>query len=90
MHEDCKGENNMGYTKPVPVKKEDIKVGNQYYTCNYSGTVTVTVIKILDKGNVLVKTKKSKPFVRELAYIFDDPEMAKFAGRDWEKAQKKQ
>ena len=90
MHEDCKGENNMGYTKPVPVKKEDIKVGNQYYTCNYSGTVTVTVIKILDKGNVLVKTKKSKPFVREIAYIFDNPEMAKFAGRNWEKSQKKQ
>lgn len=80
----------MGYTKPVPVKKEDIKVGNQYYTCNYSGTVIVTVIKILDKGNVLVKTKKSKPFVREIAYIFDNPEMAKFAGRNWEKAQKKQ
>ena len=80
----------MGYTKPVPVKKEDIKVGNQYYTCNYSGTVIVTVIKILDNGNVLVKTKKSKPFVREIAYIFDNPEMAKFAGRNWEKAQKKQ
>ena len=80
----------MGYTKPVPVKKEDIKVGNQYYTCNYSGTVMVTVIKILDKRTVLVKTKKSKPFLREITYIFDNPEMAKFAGRNWEKSQKNQ
>lgn len=47
----------MAYIKPIPVKRENIKVGSQYYTCGYSGSIKVTVIKIFDDGAVLVKTK---------------------------------
>ena len=67
----------MAYIKPIPVKRENIKVGSQYYTCGYSGSIKVTVIKIFDDGAVLVKTKnnKSKPFVRRINYIFDNSEM---------------
>ena len=82
----------MGYTKPVPVKKENIKVGSQYYTCSYSGVIKVNAIKIFtDTDSILVKTKsnKLKPFVRNIKYIFDNPEMAKSAGRNWEHDERK-
>ena len=81
----------MAYIKPIPVKRENIKVGNQYYTCNYSGSIKVTVIKIFDDGAVLVKTKnnKSKPFVRRINYIFDNSEMAQYASRNWEHDERK-
>lgn len=29
----------MAYIKPIPVKRENIKVGSQYYTCGYSGSI---------------------------------------------------
>jgi len=83
---------NMGYTKPIPLKKEDIKVGNKYYTCNYGGVIKVAVIKIFhDTNSVLVKVNddKRKPFVRNINCIFDDPKMAKLASRDWEKGERK-
>lgn len=84
----------MGYVKPIPVKQEKLIVGNDYYTCNYTGTVKVTLLKIFaDTKSVLVKVsskrKEHKPFVRSMRYIFDDPEMAKFAGRSWEEEEKK-
>lgn len=84
----------MGYVKPIPVKQEDLSVGNDYYTCNYTGTEKVTLLKIFtDTKSVLVKVsskrKDHKPFVRPMRYIFDDPEMAKFAGRSWEEEEKK-
>lgn len=36
----------MGYVKPIPVKQEDLSAGNDYYTCNFTGTVKVTLLKI--------------------------------------------
>lgn len=74
----------MGCKKPIPVKPEDIKVGNKYYTCGYTGIEMVTVIKIFEKENkVLVKVKsdKCKPFIRNMNYIFDNSPMAKGAVR---------
>ena len=82
----------MGYIKPIPVKPEDIEVGNKYYTCSYSGAITVTVIEIFDKENkVLVKVKnnKCKPFIRNMNYNFDNSRMAKCAGRSWESSRKR-
>lgn len=84
----------MGYVKPIPVKQENLSVGNDYYTCNYTGTVKVTLLKIFaDTKSVLVKVaskkKDHKPFVRSMKYIFNDLEMAKFAGRSWEEEEKK-
>lgn len=73
------------------MKREDIKVGNKYYTCNYSGVIGITVCKLFDDDEVLVKVEKDKfkPFVRKLKYIFDNVEMAKSASRDWEKDERK-
>jgi hypothetical protein len=84
----------MQWKRPVPVKKENIKVGDKYYSCSYNGIIKVTVIKIFNNTScVLVETKnnkhKSKPFVRSMNYLFDDPEMAKSAGRNWEHDERK-
>jgi hypothetical protein len=84
----------MQWKRAVPVKKENIKVGDKYYSCSYTGTIKVTVIKIFnDTDCVLVETKnnkhKSNPFVRSMDYLFDDPEMAKSAGRNWEHDERK-
>lgn len=69
----------MNYVKPVPVKKDELIVGNQYYTCSHSGVIKVTLLKIfLDTQSVLVKVgskkKELKPFVRSMRYIFDNPD----------------
>lgn len=82
----------MASKKPIPVEKENIKVGNKYYTCSYSNAIAVTVIKIFDKENkVLVKVKsdKCKPFIRSMDCIFDNAQMAKTARRRWEDSKKK-
>lgn len=82
----------MGYTKPIPLKKEDIKVGNIYYTCNYGGVDKVAVVKIFnDTNSVLVKVNddKRKPFVRNINYIFDNSEMANAASRNWESSERR-
>lgn len=74
------------------IKKENIKLCNKYYTCNYSGEVAVTVIKIFnEEDKVLVKanSNKCKPFVRDIKYIFDNPQKAKNARHDWEHDQRK-
>ena len=82
----------MAYVKPIPVKKENIIIGNKYYSCSYSGVIVITVIKRFDDTNcVLVKTKnnKCKPFIRNIEYIFDNQDMARSAGRNWEHDQRK-
>lgn len=82
----------MAYVKPIPVKKENIVVGNKYYSCSYSGVITVTVIKKFDNTDrvlVKVKSNKCKPFIRSMKYIFDNRDMARSAGRNWEHDQRK-
>jgi hypothetical protein len=87
----------MQWKRPVPVKKENITVGDTYYSCSYTGTIKVRVIKIFaDTDCVLAEIattkrnkRKNKPFVRSMDYLFDDPEMAKSAGRDWEHDERK-
>lgn len=82
----------MGHVKPIPVKKENIIIGNRYYSCSYLGIIAVTVIKKFDDTNtVLVKvnSNKFKPFIRSIKYIFDNPDMAKSAGRSWEHDERK-
>ena len=74
----------MGYKKPIPVEINKIVIGKKYYTCSYSGTISVIILKIFkDTNSVLVKInskkKESNPFVRHMNYIFDNPEMAKSA-----------
>ena len=82
----------MAYVRPIPVNKENIIIGNKYYTCSYSGAIKIIIIKIFDDTDcVLVKTNsdKSKPFVRSIKYIFDNFDMARSAGRNWEHEERK-
>lgn len=65
----------MGYKKPIPVEINKIVIGKKYYTCSYSGTISVIILKIFkDTNSVLVKInskkKESNPFVRHMNYIF--------------------
>jgi hypothetical protein len=84
----------MWWTRPIPVTRDKIIVGELYYTCSYTGVVNVIVLKIFDDTNcVLVKINnkkpKFKPFVRSMDFIFDNREMAKSAGREWEHSERK-
>ncbi len=84
----------MGYKKPIPVEIDKIVIGEKYYTCSYSGTIGVIILKVFkDTNSVLVKInskkRESNPFVRPVSYIFDNPEMAKFASRAWEHDERK-
>ena len=36
----------MGYKKPIPVEINKIVIGKKYYTCSYSGTISVIILKI--------------------------------------------
>lgn len=54
--------------------------------------IKVTVLKIFDdtaSALVRVKSNKIKPIEKKLNYIFDNPVMAKCAGRDWEHDERK-
>ncbi len=77
----------MSYVKPID--KEKIIVNEKYWTCSYTGRIRVTVIKILGNSKVLVKTKNGNPFIREMRWIFDDEELCKRAGRQWEHDERK-
>ena len=74
-----------------PVKAEDIKVGEKYYTCNYTGVVMIKITKI-DTNSVVGTTiinKKTVPIVRSKRFIFDNPDGAKRTGHEWEHADRK-
>lgn len=61
----------MGYKKPIPVDKKDIKVGNQYCTCTYGGTIKVTVIKIFDGTNSVLVIVKSMHKLKKWKILSD-------------------
>lgn len=79
----------MGFLKPI--NRDDIRVGNRYWTCSWTGRVKVEVIEILKGAKVLVKTngKNCSPFIREMDWIFDDEENCKRAGKRWENHERK-
>lgn len=80
----------MSYTRPIPVEKDKLKVGHTYYTCSHTGAIKVIILKIFTDSNsvqVVMTSKgkqKNKPFIRLMKYVFDNSEMAKSAGREWE------
>jgi len=59
-----------------------------YYTCSYSGAISVKILKLFDDGCVLVQNSK-KPFVRPLEYVFNTAEDARKGGRNWEHYERK-
>lgn len=82
----------MPYIRPIPIKSEKIDIGKQYYTCSCTGAIVITVLKkFTDTNCVLVKinSKKCKPFVRSMNYIFNNQPMARSAGHDWEHDERK-
>lgn len=84
----------MGYRKPIPVEINKIVIGEKYYTCSWTGVIAVIVLKVYQNTNTVVvkvnsKKKNLESFVRPVKYIFDNPEMARSAGRDWEHDERK-
>ena len=59
-----------------------------YFTCSYTGTVGVKILKLFDDGCVLVENKGGK-FVRPLMYVFNTEEDARRGSRDWEHYERK-
>lgn len=59
-----------------------------YFTCSYTGTVGVKILKLFDDGCVLVENKGGQ-FVRPLMYVFNTEEDARRGGRDWEHYERK-
>lgn len=59
-----------------------------YYTCSYSGPVSVNILKLFDDDCVLVKNK-SGTFVRPLMFVYNTVEDARQGGRDWEYYERK-
>lgn len=71
------------------INKDKIIFNTQtYYTCNYTGTIGVKILKLFDDGCVLVQAKKD-PFVRPLMYVYNTREDARRGGRDWEHYERK-
>lgn len=70
----------MGYLERRNDKKEDLKVGETYYT----GVIKVTLLEMLKFGNVLVeqKCKKGdKKLIRPRDYMFANPDFARQCGK---------
>ena len=62
-----------------------------YWACQYSGTVKVKILEVLEGNKVLVDTsiKKQAPIVRDLQFIFNKEEHAKKSMKEWEHAERK-
>ena len=66
-----------------------------YYTPNWSGVITISVIEIVNDNSVLVqvppskKGKKFKPFYMSPKFIFTEHEQAERAKRDWKEHMQK-
>ena len=78
----------MGYVEKRNVSANDLKVGETYYTCSYTGAIKVTLLKMLNNGNVLLerkfKNKPSQTFIRSKDYLFLDENSARQCGKRWE------
>ena len=49
----------MKHKKPVPIEINKIIIGEKYYTCSWTGAISVIVLKIFnDTNSVLVIIKK--------------------------------
>lgn len=76
---------------PKSNKRELVLNEYKYWTCQYSGTVKVKILEILDNDLVKVDTiiKKQAPIIRDIKFIFNKEEHARKAMSDWEHADRK-
>ncbi|MEY8434165.1 hypothetical protein AALC75_27435 [Lachnospiraceae bacterium 48-42] len=70
------------------VKKDELKIGNEYYVPNYSGAEKVTLLSV-DGNYAEVESKKGKVFYRNLQYLFTDANAANRSKRAWEHGRRK-
>ena len=71
------------------INKTKIKLNDTaYYTCSYSGVITVNVLKVFDNDTALVRIQSTKkehtPFVRPIEFLFCDADSARKSGKEWE------
>lgn len=72
------------------IDKEKIKFKQLiYYTPDWNGVLNIRIIKMINKGQVLVGVKSGRTFVRELEFIFEEENQAKNRRRPWESAQRR-
>lgn len=70
------------------VKKNELKIGNQYYVPNYGGVQKITLVSV--NGDFAeVKTKKGQVFHRNLQYLFTDVDAANRSSRALEHGKRK-
>lgn len=83
----------MGYVEKRNVDANDLKIGETYFTCSYTGTIKVTLLKMLEDGNVLVMLKhkdgNNNVFARPKEYMFSNYTSAKQCGKRWEHYERK-
>lgn len=64
-----------------------------YFMPNFSGPVKISILKLLDNGNVLVKQsskkKDLKPFTTQLAHIYNEQKDANRGCRSWQSSKKR-
>ena len=72
-----------------PVDKDKIIFNKQsYYTCSYTGAVSVKILKLVGKDKVLVQNKGGT-FIRPIKYVFESYDDARRNGRNWEHDERK-
>jgi hypothetical protein len=72
------------------INKDKLELNvRKYYTPNWSGSAKIMVLKILDNGLLLVQASKGEPFVRPIAYVFNDETHVNRSRRDWESSERR-
>lgn len=70
------------------VKKDELKIGKQYYVPNYGSVAKVTLLSV--NGDFAeVESKKGHVFYRKLQHIFTDADAANCSKRAWEHGRRK-
>lgn len=70
------------------VKKDELKIGNEYYVPNYGSAEKVTLLSV--NGNFAkIEAGKGRVFYRKLQYLFTDAKAANRSMRAWEHEKRK-
>lgn len=70
------------------VKKDELKIGNQYYVPNYGSAEKVTLLSVNGKY-AEIESKRGDVFYRKLQYLFIDADAANRSRRAWEHGKRK-
>ena len=70
------------------VKKDKLKIGDEYYVPTYGSAVKVTLLSIND-GFAEIEACNGQVFHRKLKYLFKDLKTANRSRRTWEHGRRK-